>query len=135
MTSADQNIQVIQAMLQGDPANGVLSYQQVIEHVKDTAPKIPVVQQSIQALDNRVTILETTLDPVLKRADVEITSLKTQSEEIRVVINKEVLQLQGVVEKEVNTLKDVATKTQEAIAPELKDQDTKHDSLIQHARS
>jgi len=141
MTSADQNIQVIQALLQGDPANGVLSYQQVVEHVKDSAPKIPVVQQNIQTLDNRVTTLENTLDPVLKRADVEITSLKTQSEEIRAVINKEVVDLQtqardikGVVEKEVNVLKDVATKTQEAITQELQTQDTKHDSLIQHAK-
>ena len=80
-------------MLQGDPANGVLSYQQVIEHVKDTAPKIPVIQQAVQTLEGRVTGLETTLEPVLKRADVEIKSLQTQSEDIRTVINMEVLQL------------------------------------------
>ena len=131
--------QAVQALLQGDPGNGVLSYSQVVEHVKDTAPQIPAIQQSLQELVGRTTVLETTLEPVLKRADSELKSLAAQSESIKVVVSKEVSQLQtqaqdikGVVEKEISTLKDVASKSQEAIAQELKTQDTKHDSLIQH---
>ena len=89
MTSTDPNVLALQATLQGDPATGVLSYVQVLDHVKETVPKVPQIQQAVQGLESRVTVLETTLEPVLTKADAEITSLKTQSDAIRTVVNKE----------------------------------------------
>ena len=113
----------LQRVIQGDPAQGVLSYDQVLDHVRFAAPKVPALEQGVSAVAQRVTTVEDTADPVLKKADEEIGKLQAQSRNI-----------QEVIDREVNNLKQVTAQTQDVTAQELAAQNNKHDTLIQHAR-
>ena len=57
-----------------DPSE--LTYDQIREYVKETAPKLP-------ALNTRVGNIEGTLDPVLQRADAQLKQLSADTEEIK----------------------------------------------------
>ena len=79
----------MQVTLQGTPGSGVLSYDQVVDWVKEAATKLANFQSALDGVYTRVSHVETTLDPVLSRADAEIQNLKTQSEEIKDVVGRE----------------------------------------------
>ncbi len=53
----------VQGVLAGNPTAGVLSYEQIREYTKETAPKIPALQQGLEEARGRIVGLETTLDP------------------------------------------------------------------------
>ena len=114
----------LQVTIQGDPAQGVLSYNQVLDFVKEAAPKLNPLVSGLDAVTQRVANVESTIEPVLQAAQGEINKLATQSQNI-----------QTVIDREVANLKQESAKTQEACAGELQTQNTKHDSLIQHAQA
>ena len=116
VSQLSQHVQQMQTLLQGDPAQGVISYTMITEHVKDVAPQVVSLTQGLQALQQQVTNVENTLDPVLARANDEIGKLKSQSQNIQEVVSGEITKLTGAVTQELQT------------------QNTKHDSLIQHAQ-
>ena len=76
----------IQAAVTGNPASGVLSLEQVKQHVMETAPntgKISALQKSVEDVGNRSLQVEGTLAPILKQSDDQLKELKTQSEIVR----------------------------------------------------
>ena len=124
VSQVQANLAQLQVSLQGDPAQGVLSYTQVVDFVKDVAPKIPQLAQGLDVLTQRVANVENTIEPIIKSAQDEINHLSTQSQNI-----------QAVIDREVVILKQESVKTQDACTNELQTQSAKHDSLIQHAQA
>jgi len=116
LQQVSQSVQQVQAVLQGNPSQGVISYSMITDHVKDVAPQVVSLSQGLETLRQQVVKVETTLEPVLARADDEIGKLKLQSQNIQEVVTKEIRNLTG------------------SVTQELQAQSTKHDSLIQHAQ-
>ena len=117
-------VNTLQSVLTGDPAQGTLSFQQVTEHVKDTAPKFQPMESALAAVTQRVETVATTLDPVLTKANEEILKLQSQSQNI-----------QEVLDREVTNIKTVSGQAQSDVLQELQTQNVKHDTLIQHAQT
>ena len=117
-------VNTLQTVLTGDPAQGVLSFQQVTEHVKDTAPKFQPMETAVAAVTQRVETVANTLDPVLNKANEEILKLQSQSQNI-----------QEVLDREVTNIKNVSSQAQSDVLQELQTQNVKHDTLIQHAQT
>ena len=93
-----------------------MTYKAICDHIKDVAPQMVTMMQQLQALQTQFGNVQQVLDPVLQRADDEIGKLKAQSENIQEVVSKGLHRLTGNITQELQT------------------QDTKHDTLIQHAQ-
>ena len=114
----------LEKLLEVDPSDSPVSYEQVIDNVVSTSPQVLTLAEGLEALTNRVLGLETTLEPVLGRANEEISQLRNQSQKI-----------QEVVDREVANLKTESGKVQDVLTQELSTQNAKHDSLISHAQN
>ena len=110
-----QDVTRIKDILEGDQANGVPSYNDLL--LMNTQ-----VQQQMQTLTNRVNNVESTIDPVLQRADVEIQKIKDQAEDIKQVIQ---LEAQAQEQKQSAVLQQTREKFQE--------HEDKQKEVLQHA--
>ena len=117
--------------LAGDTANGVLSFQQMRDHTKQTAPIIPNLEKGQIALLSRVEKLENTLEPILLKADETLKGLQQQAE----ILKKEVSSVQRSGTDSVEHTKEVVEKEIGRINMVLKEQETNHDQLLSHAKS
>lgn len=124
MDALVNQVKEIVDLLKGDPGSGRLSYEMVLGHVSDVAPKVNTTVNGLEEVKQRVLNVEQTLEPVLKQAYEEINKLKDQSQNI-----------QQVIDRELTTLKNTAQQTQDALIQELQSQSVKHDSLIQHSQT
>jgi len=104
-----QQVQQIETELTGNPSQGIISYRMITDHVKDVAPQVVTLTQGLEGVKN-------TIEPVLLRAHDEIGKLQIQSTNIQEVVSNEITKLTGTITQELQT------------------QNTKHDSLIQHAQ-
>ena len=80
VSQVQANLAQLQVSLQGDPAQGGLSYTQVVDFVKDVAPKIPQLAQGLDVLTQRVANVENTIEPIIKSAQEEINNLRGAEE-------------------------------------------------------
>ena len=72
-----------------DPTSAgiALSYDQIVEHVRDVAPKVVEIRQAVDVVNDRVANVESKVDPVLQRADAALKSLKEQSDDIKTKVD------------------------------------------------
>ena len=115
-----------------DPSE--LTYDQIREYVKETAPKLP-------ALTTRVGNIENTLDPVLQRADTQLKQLSADTEAIKTQTTVEFQTIKDQVRDQLTLLRQGAQENSDKSEKVVKDakeefdtQSAKHDSLIVHAR-
>jgi hypothetical protein len=92
-------IKGLQNTLAGNPAGGVIGYDQVLDHVRETAPKIPTIQKGVEDIGNRMVQVETTLTPILTEADEQLKQLQTQAEVIKQVTEAELTRGQAQAEE------------------------------------
>jgi len=121
-------------LLRGNPAQGGLSYEQVVDHVRVNAPKITSMAQNMENI-------QATLDPILKQADLEIANLKTQSQQLYEAAKQESTNQQAkhgeLIAQAKSKFDDMEKQAQElrdATNREYQTQNVKVDSLIQHAQ-
>ena len=115
-----------------DPSE--LTYDQIREYVKETAPKLP-------ALTTRVGNIEGTLDPVLQRADAQLKQLSADTEAIKTQTTVEFQTIKDQVRDQLIVLRQGAQENSdksEKVVRDAKEEFDKHtaqhDSLIVHAR-
>ena len=109
----------IQTALAGNVSAGQLSYDQISDHVRNTAPKLPVLQNTLDAFEGRITGVETIFDPVLQKADEKIKQLELQSSQ---------LEVQGkALTAQTEDIKNVVSR-------EITAQESNVNALIQHAK-
>jgi hypothetical protein len=109
---------VLQNAIQGNPSGGVLSYEQVKEYVKDTAPKLGQIQVALTNLDARVDSVTQVVEPVLFRADEKLKQLELQSVQLQ--------QQEVSMNAQLGDVKKVVTE-------QLTMQTSRHDDIIKHA--
>ena len=124
---------------------GALTYDQVRDWAKDTAPQI-------QPLTTRISTLENTLEPILAQADARLKTLTKGTDDLQSTIKQEVAALRTQTAQEFQDVKTQVTDqltqlrmgaqaqqdqsnllTQQA-KDEFDKHTVQHDSLIQHAK-
>jgi len=120
----------INTALTGDPTAGALSYEQVVAHIKDWAPKLVTMEASLGQVENRVVGVETTIDPILSRADASLKALQLQASETRTTLDAVLTQQQSKQEELIAQAKqkfDELEQTQQ-------DTNAQHVQLVTHAQ-
>ena len=67
----------LEKLMEIDPGDTPVSYEQVLDHVVSASPQVLTLTEGLEALTNRVKNLETTLEPVLGRANDQITQSRS----------------------------------------------------------